>query len=77
MNLLAQVLVHVDASERSVARVRFARALAATLPWLTVLERIDLVAEPAAGIGEPCWPGPVQLGHWLRGHGFAGTLVLY
>jgi hypothetical protein len=57
--------------------VRFARALAATLPWLTVLERIDLVAEPAAGIGEPGWTGPVQLEHWLRGHGFAGTLVLH
>lgn len=57
--------------------MRFARALAATLPWLTVLERIDLVAEPAAGIGEPGWPGPVQLEHWLHGHGFAGTLVLH
>ncbi|MCZ8113174.1 MAG: hypothetical protein ACK5Y7_16610 [Betaproteobacteria bacterium] len=54
-----------------------ARALAATLPWLTVLDRIDLVAEPAAGIGEPGWPGPVQLEQWLRGHGFAGTLVLH
>jgi nucleotide-binding universal stress UspA family protein len=54
-----------------------ARALSATLPWLAGLDRIDLVAEPANGIGEPAWPGPAALEHWLRAHGFAGALTLH
>ncbi len=54
-----------------------ARALSATLPWLAGLDRIDLVAEPASHIGDSDWPGPLALEHWLRAHGFAGTLMLH
>jgi hypothetical protein len=54
-----------------------ARALSATLPGLEGLDRIDLVAEPACLIGESDWPGPAALEHWLRAHGFAGSLALH
>ena len=51
-----------------------ARAMAATLPWLRSVQRIDLVAGPGPAVGDADWPDAEPLERWLRGHGFAGVV---